>query len=137
MPEEWARGSSIILSIHKKAERAVCNNYRPITLLNVTYKILSKLINYRLKDYVEKKVTDYQCGFKPNRSTIDHIFTIRQALEKCTEYGIDLHMLFIDFRQAFDSIDRSKIVEIFSDLGIPQKLTNLVMMILTNTKAKV
>jgi len=75
MPEKWKRG--MIIPIHKKGSRSECTNYRPITLLNTTYKILSKLINRRLKDYAEKRISDYQCGFRPNRSTIDHIFTIR------------------------------------------------------------
>lgn len=107
MPKEWKDG--LILLIHKKGTRLECANYRPITLLNVTYKILSKIINNRLKIYAENCITDYQCGFRPNKSTIDHIFTIKQSMEKCWEYNTDLHMLFIDFKQAFDSIDRKYI----------------------------
>lgn len=81
MPKEWKDG--LILLIHKKGTRLECANYRPITFLNVTYKILSKIINNRLKIYAENCITNYQCGLKPNKSTTNHIFTIRQSMEKC------------------------------------------------------
>lgn len=135
LPDEWRNG--IIIPIHKKGSKLECTNYRPITLLNVTYKILSKLINTKLKEYAEQNLSDYQCGFRPNRSTTDHIFTIRRSMEKCMEYNTDLHMLFVDFKQAFDSINRAKICEIFEELKIPRKLTRLVTMTLKDTKAKV
>lgn len=53
------------------------------------------------------------------------------------EYGIDLHLLFVDFKQAFDSINRSKIARILTDFKIPIKLTNLVLITLANTTAKI
>jgi len=60
----------------------ICSNYRPITLLNVVYKIFSILINNRLSKMVESKLEDCQMGFQPNRSTIDNIFIVRQIIEK-------------------------------------------------------
>jgi len=43
-------------------------------------------------------------GFRPNRSTIDNIFIVRQIMEKCHEFNIELHNVFIDYAQAFDSV---------------------------------
>jgi hypothetical protein len=59
-----------------------CNNYRGISLLPTTYKILSNILLSRLVPYAKEIIGDYQCGFRRNRSTIDHIFFIRQMLEK-------------------------------------------------------
>lgn len=53
------------------------------------------------------------------------------------EYGTDLHILFMNFKQAFDFIDRAKICEVFSELKRPKKLTHLVIMTLKGTRAKV
>jgi len=73
-------------------------------LLNVSYKIFAIILNQRLVDIVEIELRDYQSGFRHNRSTIDNIFMIRQIIEKCYEYNVDIHNIFIDYIHAFDSI---------------------------------
>ena len=87
----------------------------------------------RLQKIAEREIGDYQAGFRPNRSTIDHIHTLRQIMEKCYEYKIELNKLFIDFRQAFDKVHRSKMVEILKLMKIPNKLIRLVKMTVQNT----
>jgi len=52
---------------------------------------------------------NYQMGFGTNRSIRDNIFIVRQIYEKCYEYNIDLHNIFIDFSQAFDTVHRDAI----------------------------
>ena len=80
VPEEWKE--SIIVRIHKKGDKTVCNNYRGISRLPTTYKILSNILLLRLIPYAKEIIGDHKCGFRRNRSTIDHIFCIRQILEK-------------------------------------------------------
>jgi len=58
-------------------------------------------------------------------------------LEKACEYKVDIHQLYIDYKQAYDSINRAELVEIMKEFGIPLKLVRLVGMILTNTNSKV
>ena len=80
-PEEWKE--SIMVPIYKKGDKTDCNNYRGISLLPPTYKILSNILLSRLIPYAEEVTEDHQCGFRRNRSTTDHtIFCIRQILEK-------------------------------------------------------
>ena len=86
---------------------------------------------------VEHKIGEYQMGFRPNRSTIDYIFIICQIYEKCHEYNIELHNVFMDFMQAFDSVNRSTIPECLKQYKIPRKLINLVQVTLQQTKIKV
>jgi hypothetical protein len=123
--------------MYKKGDRLDCTNYRPITLLNVAYKIFAIILNQRLVDIIETELGDYQAGFRPNRSKIDNIFMIRQITEKCYEYNIDIHNIFIDHTHAFDSIKRNKILHSLIQYKIPPRLTRLVKLTLENTTAKV
>jgi hypothetical protein len=65
-------------------------------------------------------------AFRPDSSTIDNIFIIRQIFEKCYEYNIELHIVFIDYTQAFDSIDRNKVLESLKYYDVPIKLIHVI-----------
>ena len=88
--------------------------------------------------YVETTIGDYQCGYHGERSTVDQIFTIRQILEKCGEHGKDTHHLFIDFKTAYDSIDRHNLYAAMEELNIPKKkMIALVKATMNNTQCQV
>ena len=60
-------------------------------------------------------------GFQPNRSTIDNIFMVRKIFEKCYKYNTELHNIFVDNSQAFDSENRNKIMECLVKYKVPKK----------------
>ena len=97
---------SNIVPTYKKGDKTDCSNYKGISLVPTTYKILSNILLSRLIPYAEDVIKDHQCGFWRNRSTTDHIFCIRQILEKKWEYNEAVHQLFIDFKKAYDSVRR-------------------------------
>lgn len=70
---------------------------------------LSIAILHRLENYLSEIISEYQCGFMKGRSITDHIFTFRQVMKKFYEHDKDLHMVFIDFQQAYDSIIRNRL----------------------------
>jgi len=74
LPEEWKE--SIFIPIYKRRDKPDCNNFRGISLLSTTYKMLSILLLSRLTPYGEEIIGDHQCGFQSNRSTTDHTFCI-------------------------------------------------------------
>ena len=135
MPQEW--NTSIIIPLHKKNDKTICTNYRGISLLNVGYKILAKVINAKLKPYAEKAIGEYQCGFRSGRAPTDQMFALRLIMEKCYEFNVTVHQLYIDFQAAYDSINRGKLYSAMLELGVPKKLVNLTRMTLQGTKSKV
>jgi hypothetical protein len=91
LPEQWKE--SIIVPVYKKGDKTDCSNYRGISLLSTTYKILSNILLSRLTPYAEEIVVDHQCGFQHNWSTTDHIFAFVKYSRKngntmrwCTGY---------------------------------------------------
>ena len=78
-----------------------------------------------------------QCGFRRNRSTVGHIFSIRQILEKKWEYNKDVCQLFIYFEKAYDSIRKESLYDIVIKFGVPKKLVNLIKTCLDGTESKV
>ena len=130
MPDEW--NLSIVCPILKKGDPLNCTNYRRISLLNIAYKIFSAVICERLKPIVNNLIGAYQYGFKPGKSTVDQIFTLREILKKTQEHQIDTHHLFIDFKAAYNSIYRDELYRARSSFGIPAKLVRLCRMTMEN-----
>jgi hypothetical protein len=94
--------------------------------LSSTYNTLSSILLSRLIPYVEEIIWGHPSGFRPNRSTTDHtrILCVRQILEK-REYNEAVHQLFVDFKEACDSVRREVWYNILIEFGIPLKLVRL------------
>ncbi|KAJ4427676.1 hypothetical protein ANN_25325 [Periplaneta americana] len=135
VPEQWKE--SIIVPIFKKGDKTNCSNFRGISLLLTSYKILSNILLRRLTPYVDEIIGDHQCGFRRNRPTIDQIFCIRQIMEKKWEYKGTVRQLFIDFKKAYDSIKREVLYNILIEFGIPKKLVRLIKICLSETYSRV
>ena len=80
LPEKWKE--SIIVLIYKQGDKTDCSNYRSNLILSTTYEILSNILQSTFTPYAEEITGDHQCGFRRNSSTTDHVFCIRQILEK-------------------------------------------------------
>ena len=121
------RDAAIVSLFKNKGNRAECGNYRGISLLSIAGKILARVILNRLiSSIAEDWLPDSQCGFRPGRSTIDMVFTVRQIQEKCIEQQMDLFAVFIDLTKAFDTVNRDALWTILAKLGCPRKFINLI-----------
>jgi hypothetical protein len=89
-----------------------------------------------IEPYVEE-ILGTTSAVSKSRSTTDQMFCLRTILEKACEYKVDIHKLYIDYKQAYDTINKGAMVEIMKEFGIPMKLVRLVKMTLTNTNSKV
>jgi hypothetical protein len=122
---EWNFG--IICPILKKGDPMACSNYRGILLLNIAYKILFYILHVRLSD-TDRIISKYQCSFRKGKSPTNQIFTLNQIMEKTVGYQIGIHHLFIDFKSAYESIYREKLLCAMMELSIPSKLIRFVML---------
>jgi hypothetical protein len=97
--EEWKE--SIIAPIYKKGDKTDCRNYRDISLLSSTYKLLSNVLLSRLTPCAEEIIGDHQRGnLDATGKQTEQIFCIRQIFQKKLEYNEAVHQLFTDFMKA-------------------------------------
>ena len=118
VPPDWKKGH--LVKIPKKGDLGLCKNWRGIMLLSVPSKVLTRIILERLKDAIDKKLRPEQAGFRKDRSCTDQIATLRIIIEQSLEWQSTLYLNFIDFKQAFDSIDRDTIWKLLKYYGIPE-----------------
>ncbi len=101
VPVEWR--NALIVPIPKKGDLTMCDNWRGISLLDVTGKVLARILQERLQTVVEDQLPDSQCGFRKGRACLDMLFCARQ-LVKTYEHNTKMFLLFVDLRKAYDSV---------------------------------
>jgi hypothetical protein len=95
---------SIVVPVYKKGDKTDCSNYRGTSLLSTTYKILSNILLSTLTPYAEDIIGDHQCGLT------DHIYCIRQILEKKWKYNEAVHQLYVDLKKAYRSSKEGSLI---------------------------
>lgn len=108
-PKAW--NNSIVVLFFKKGDKTLLKNYRPISLLNHIYKLFSRVITNRLARKFDEFQPPEQAGFRSGYGTIDHIHTVRQLIEKTTEFNRPLCLAFVDYEKAFDSIETWSVLD--------------------------
>ena len=119
VPGDWVKG--IVVIVPKKGDTSLCSNNRGITLRSTASKLYQIIILQRMSDGLEKLLRENQCGFRRNRSCIDQIYSLRSIIHNCLEFNLPLYVNFVDFKAAFDSINREFIWKAFSHYGLPCK----------------
>ena len=99
-------------SIPKKGNAKECSNYRSIALISHASKVMLKILQSRLQQYVNGELPDVQAGFRKGRETRDQIANIRWIMEKAREFQKNIYFCFIDYAKAFDCVDHNKVWKI-------------------------
>ncbi|KAK6735639.1 hypothetical protein RB195_018701 [Necator americanus] len=113
VPKQWKTSKTVLL--YKKGDPYDINNYLPICLLSVIYKLFTTVILNRIKKISDEGQPCEQAGFRKGFSTIDHIHTV----SKLIEYKMPLCFTFIDLKKAFDSVETEAVVEALDNQGVP------------------
>ena len=99
--------------------------YHTISLISHASKVMRKILQVRLQQYMNRELTDVQAGFRKGRRTRDQIANIQWIFEKATEFQKNICLCFIDYDKAFDCVDHNKLWKILKEMGIPDHLTCL------------
>ena len=100
---------SVFIPISKKGNAKECSDYRTITLISHASKVMLKILQARLQQYVNCELPDVQAGIGKARGTRDQIANIRWIMEKAREFQKDIYFCFIDHAKAFDCVDHNKL----------------------------
>ena len=116
---------SVFIPIPKKRNAKECSNYCTITFISHARKVMLKILQARLQQYVNHGLPDVQAGFTKARRTRDQIANILWFTEKPREFQQNIYFCFIDYVKAFDCVDHNKLWKILQEMGIPDHLTCL------------
>ena len=104
---------SVFIPIPKKGNAKECSNYRTIALISHANKVMLKVLQARLQQYMNCELLDVQAGFWKGRGTRDQIANICWVIEKAREFQKNIYFCFIDYAKAFDCVDHNKLWKFF------------------------
>ena len=108
-----------------------------IALISHASKVMLKVLQARLQQYVNRELLDVQAGFRKSRGTRDQIANIRWIMEKAREFQKNIYFCFIDYGKAFDCVDHNKLWKILKEMGIADHLTCLLRSLYAGQEATV
>ena len=108
-----------------KGNAKVCSNYRTTAFISHASKVMLKILQARLQQYMNLKLPDVQAELRKARESRDQIANIHWMIKKAREFQKNIHFYFIDYTKAFDSVDHNKLWKILQEMGIPDHLTCL------------
>ena len=129
------KGQSLLQSPRKVMPKK-CSNYRTIALISHASKVMLKILQARIQQYVNHELPDVQAGFRKGRGTRGQIANICWIIEKAREFQTNIYC-FIDLAKAFDCVDHNKLWEILQEMEIPDHLTCLLRNLYAGQKATV
>ncbi|KAF1326586.1 putative Pollike protein, partial [Globisporangium splendens] len=128
------RKSAVVL-LHKKGSRADPGNYRPIALVQVDVKVLSKALTYRLQSAIPKLIHPDQKGFVRGRSIHHHVRFLADLQDLVTSRDEEAYALFLDFQKAFDRVNWDYMFRLLERMGIGDGFTRWVKLLYTDPQA--
>ena len=134
-PEQWI--TNVIVPLPKKGDLSLMTNYRGISLMSIAAKVYNKILSMRIRDHIDHVLRKNQAEFLPGRSCSEQIHILRRLIEAFGSYQLPLTITFIDFKKAFDSVNRSVMFSILRHYGIPEVIVNAITVLNSNSKSAV
>ena len=134
-PQEWKR--SAIIPIPNKGNAKECSIYCTIALISHTSKVMLKVLEARLQQYLNCELLEIQTDFRKGRGTRDQIVNIYWIIKKAIEFQKNIYFCFFDYAKAFDYVDHNKLWKILKERRIPDHLICLLRNVYAGQKATV
>ena len=134
-PDLW--NISNIIPIPKSGNLTITDNYRGISLTSIMARTYNRMLLNRIRPILDPLLRNNQNGFRQERTTVGNILAIRRILEGVKSKNVLVVFTFIDFKKAFDSVHRGKMITILRSYGIPDKIVNAIEASYASTRAKV
>ena len=128
---------SVFIPIPEKGNAKECSNYCTIARISHASKVMLKILQARLQQYMNRELPDAQAGFRKGRGTRDQIANIHWIIKKEREFQKNIYFCFIDYANAFDCVDRNILWKILKEVGIPDYLTCLLRNLYAGQEATV
>jgi len=125
------------IPIPNKGNAKECSNYHTIALISHASKVMLKIPQARLQQYVNHEFPDVQVGFREVRGTREQIANIHWIIEKAREFQQNIYFCFIDYAKAFDCVDHNKLWKILKEMGILYHLSCLLRNLYASQEATV
>ncbi|KAI5700378.1 hypothetical protein M8J77_008043 [Diaphorina citri] len=135
IPEDFL--TAIFIPLPKKNKAKHCSDFRTISLISHTSKILITLIKIRINDIIESHLSESQLGFRRGKGCRDGLSGLRIILERSIEMKKDIYLAFIDFQKAFDNIKHTLLMQILKDIQLPKAEVRLIETLYWGQKGKV
>ena len=116
------------VSFHSNPKERQCqrsSNYCTIARISHASKVMLKILQARLQQYVNHELPDIQAGFRKGRGTRDQIANIRWIMGKAREFQKNIYFCSTDYAKAFDCVDHNKLWKILKEMGLSDHLTCL------------
>ena len=123
--------------IPKKGNAEECSNYSTIAHISHASKVMLKILQARLQQYMNHELPDVQTGFQKGRGTRNQIANIRWIIEKVREFQKNIYLCFIDCAKVFDCVGHNKLWKILKEMGISDLLTCLLRNLYAGQEATV
>ena len=133
--QDWKR--SVFIPILKKGNAKECSNYCTIALSSHASKVMLKILQARLQQYVNRELTDVQTGFRKGRGARNQIANICWIIKKAREFQKNIYFCFIDYIKAFDCVDHNRVWKILQEMQTPDHLTCLLRNLYARQEATV
>ena len=132
-PDQWSQID--LIPLPKSGDLSDTSNYRGISLSSIVAKAVNKMILNRIQPKLDQHLIPNQNGFRPGRSTTTHILALRTLIKGVKSHNKKAIILYVDFKKAFDSVHRGKMMKILKAYSIPIQLRNAIRKLYENTKA--
>ena len=102
-----------------------CSNHCTVALISHAFKVMLKIIQVRLQQYMDQEIPGVQAGLRKDKGTRDQIVKFHCIIEKARQFQKNIYFCFIDYAKAFDCVVHNKLWKILKEMGIPDHLTCL------------